>query len=282
EFTNYAKHGGDRRRSGEETKKCALQSTHDCRSGNQQAIRAFRWGRARSAAQLSAPSTWPNERANLFDSRGCTRSRRQAILGGAARAHAGGTQRHRKRYGIAQERTAIRAIRYTFTFRRRKAGDTEVLSRPLQADRAAVFPGGRRLSDRSFSTFDRRIPGLRADTPAMNLAVLSFCRARPFKGTIQQYRAGRDNHHAGANIEISRRNAAGLERERCRLRSRGAAKHPKTMPAGPFLFTSNRGNLCVWHKRHSENDSDYFSGAGSSRVSASSKDRRVFSGHLRA
>src|SRR4029434_8245447 len=114
EFTNYAKHGGDRRRSGEETKKCALQSTHDCRSDNQQALRASRWGRARSAAQLSAPSTWPKERASLFNSRVCARPRRQAILSGASRVHAVGTQRHRKRYGITQERTEIRRIRYTF------------------------------------------------------------------------------------------------------------------------------------------------------------------------
>ena len=33
----------------------------------------------------------------------------------------------------------------------------------------------------------------------MNLAVLALCRARPFRGTIQQYRAGRYSHHAGAN-----------------------------------------------------------------------------------
>ena len=35
------------------------------------------------------------------------------------------------------------------------------------------------------------------------------------------------------------------------LRESGAvcsAKNPETMPAGPFLFTSNRGNLCVWHQ----------------------------------
>jgi hypothetical protein len=99
---------------------------------------------------------------------------------------------------------------------------------------------------------------------------------------MQNKAASRRYDYARANIEISGRNAAGLERERCRLRSRGAAENLETMPSGPFLFTSNRGNLRIWHKRHSENDSDYFSGAGSSRVSASSKDRRVFSGHLRA
>jgi hypothetical protein len=86
---------------------------------------------------------------------------------------------------------------------------------------------------------------------------------------------------ARANIEISGRNVAGLERGRCRLRSRGAAENLETMSSGPFLFTSNRGNLCIWHTRHSKNDPDYFSGASSSRVSASAKDRHVFRGHLR-
>ena len=99
---------------------------------------------------------------------------------------------------------------------------------------------------------------------------------------MQSKTVSRRYDYARANIEISGRNAAGLERERCLLRSRGAAENLETMPSGPFLFTSNRGNLCIWHQRHSENHSDYFSGAGSSRVSASSKDRRVFSGYLRA
>jgi hypothetical protein len=31
------------------------------------------------AAQLSSPSAWPKERANLFDSRGCAQQRQQAI-----------------------------------------------------------------------------------------------------------------------------------------------------------------------------------------------------------
>ena len=133
------------------------------------ALRASRWARARPAAQLSAPSTWPKERAKLFDSRGCARSRRQAISCGASRVYAVGTKRHRMRYGITQERTAVRGIRRTFTFRRRKAGDPEVLSRPLQADSAVVFSTARRLSPRSFSTIDRRVPGLRADTPVGGL-----------------------------------------------------------------------------------------------------------------
>ena len=70
-----------------------------------------------SAAQLSASSTRSKERANLLDSRRCARSRRQAIFGGAARVHAVGTQRHRKRDGITQERAAVRGVRHTFTFR---------------------------------------------------------------------------------------------------------------------------------------------------------------------
>jgi hypothetical protein len=97
-------------------------------------------------------------------------------------------KRHRKRYGITQERTAARGVRRTFTFRRRKAGDPEVISRPLQADGAAVFPGARRLSDRGLSTIDQTVPGLRADTPAMNWAVLALCRARPFKGKVANNR----------------------------------------------------------------------------------------------
>src|SRR5262249_18299834 len=58
----------------------------------------------------------------------------------------------------------------------------------------------------------------------------------------------RYDHYAGANIEIPGRNASGFERERCRLRSSGAAKQPKAMSAGPLLFTSHGGNLCIWHK----------------------------------
>src|SRR5439155_23273062 len=63
--------------------------------------------------------------------------------------------------------------------------DPEVISRPLQADGAAVFPSARRLSDRSLSAIDRTVPDLRADTPTMNWAVLalrregrSTCRSR--------------------------------------------------------------------------------------------------------
>src|SRR5918996_3205052 len=63
---------------------------------------------------------------------------------------------------------------------------------------------------------------------------------------LQHYRR-RYDRYAGANIEISRRDIEGIERERCRLRSRGAAKHPQTMPAGPILFTSDRGDLCIRH-----------------------------------
>ena len=37
-------------------------STHDGRSDDQQALWASRWIRARSAAQLFAPSTWPSGR----------------------------------------------------------------------------------------------------------------------------------------------------------------------------------------------------------------------------
>ena len=156
----------------------SLRPTHDARSGIQQALRASRWLRTRSAAQLSAPSTWPKERASLLDSSGCAQSRRQALLGGAPRIHALGTQRHRERYGITQERAAVRGVWHTHAFRRRKAGDPKVISRPLQADRAAVFPGTCRLSDRGLSTIGRTIPGLRADTPTMNWPVLAQRKAR--------------------------------------------------------------------------------------------------------
>src|SRR5262245_21673904 len=152
------------------TAKWALQSAHNGGSDDQQTLRYSRWARPRSAAQLSARGPRPKEWANPFDSRGCARSGWQAILGGAARLHAVGTQRHRKWHCITEKRTAQRGIRYAFACRRGKAGDSEVLSRPVQAHRAAVFPGTLGLSERSFSTTGPRLPGLRADTPIMNLA----------------------------------------------------------------------------------------------------------------
>jgi hypothetical protein len=84
---------------------------------DQQALRASRWARGRPAAQLSASGTWPKERANLLDARGCARSSRQTVFGGAARLYAVGPQRDRTRGGITQERAAVRGVRRTFTFR---------------------------------------------------------------------------------------------------------------------------------------------------------------------
>ena len=49
--------------------------------------------------------------------RGCARSSRQTVFGGAARLYAVGAQRDRKRDGITQERAAVRGVRRTFTFR---------------------------------------------------------------------------------------------------------------------------------------------------------------------
>ena len=76
-----------------------------------------------------------------------------------------------RRYGITQERTTVRRVRYPHTCRPGKTGDSEILPRPLQADRAAVFPGSRRLSHRGLSTIDQAIPGFRADTRTMNWPV---------------------------------------------------------------------------------------------------------------
>src|SRR5262249_34212921 len=158
-------------------------SAHNGGSDDQQTLRYSRWARAGSAAQLSARSTRPKEWANPFDSRGCARSGWQAIPGGAARVHAVGTQRHRKRHCITEKRTANRGIRHASACRRRKAGDSEVLSRPIQTHRAAVFPGTRGFSERSFSTTGPRLSGLRADTPIMNFAGRPP-RAKPFNTEI--------------------------------------------------------------------------------------------------
>ena len=42
---------------------------------------------------------------------------------------------------------------FAVTFRRRKAGDPEVISRPLQADTATVFPGAADYPTEAFRSF---------------------------------------------------------------------------------------------------------------------------------
>jgi hypothetical protein len=63
---------------------------------------------------------------------------------------------------------------------------------------------------------------------------------------MQNKAASRRYDYARANIEISGRNAAGLERERCRLRSRGAAKNIETMPSGNRFCSLRTGEICVF------------------------------------